>query len=154
MQILLACVSKPLKAWVKEACNEYEKRLQTELNFRVQELAPFAGGKAAEVRKEKEAERLLTATPRNAFKIALDEKGKQLTTKDFSSLLSDWQFAARDVIVYVGGADGLDQSLLAKVDQTLSLSKMTLPHQIARLMFTEQLYRATTILNNHPYHRD
>lgn len=159
MQIELLCVSKPLRGWIKEACDDYEKRLRGQLNYRVKQIAPAANPAASSKRSDKahrakEAERLIEATAGGHFKIALDEKGKQLTTREFSELIDSWRHTAVDTTFYIGGADGLDENLLNSVDRCISLSKMTLPHQFARLLFTEQLYRALSILSNHPYHRE
>ena len=158
MQIELLCVSRPLRGWIKEACEDYEKRLRGQLNYRVKQIAPTnipaSSKRNDKALRAKEAERLMEATDSGHFKIALDEKGKQLTTREFSELVDSWRQTAVNTTFYIGGADGLDEKLLNSVDRCLSLSKMTLPHQFARLLFTEQLYRALSILRNHPYHRE
>ncbi|MGR8947497.1 MAG: 23S rRNA (pseudouridine(1915)-N(3))-methyltransferase RlmH [Gammaproteobacteria bacterium] len=159
MQIELLCVTKPIRGWVREACGEYEKRLRGQFNFHVKEIQPVGGQKTQPKHggaghRAKEAERLIAATPKSRVTVALDEKGTQITTRQFAELIDEWQHTAADVTFYIGGADGLDKRLLASVDRRISLSKLTLPHQFARLLFTEQLYRAVSILNNHPYHRD
>ena len=159
MQINLLCVSKPIRGWAQQACSEYEKRLQGLINFRVKEIQPVALAKSQSKsgttqNKVKEAQALLAATPKHSTQIALDEVGKQLTTREFADQLQQLRLAGRDVAFYIGGADGLDDSVQARCAQRISLSNMTLPHQIARLVFTEQIYRALSLLNNHPYHRD
>lgn len=159
MQIELLCITKPIRGWIKDACEDYEKRLGGQLNYRVKQIPPVSNPTAQSKRAEnshrvKEAERLLQATASGNFKIALDETGKQLTTREFAELIDSWRHAAVNASFYIGGADGLDRNLLNSADRCISLSKMTLPHQFARLLFTEQLYRALSILSNHPYHRE
>ena len=159
MQINLLCVSKPIRGWVRQACEDYEKRLQGLINFQAKEVAPASLPKSQSKHgitqnKYKEAQLLLAATPKRSVCIALDESGKQYATRDFAQALQNWQLDGEDVTFYIGGADGLDETLLKRCVMRLSLSKMTLPHQIARVIFTEQCYRAFSLLNNHPYHRD
>ena len=159
MQINLLCVSKPIRGWAEQACSEYEKRLRGLINFRVKEIPPVALAKSQSKHgttqnKAKEAQALLAATPKQSTQIALNETGQQFTTREFAGQIRELQLAGRDVTFYIGGADGLDDRVQASCAQHISLSKMTLPHQIARLLFTEQIYRAVSLLNNHPYHRD
>ncbi len=106
------------------------------------------GGKAGE------AALLAKALPQNATLVVLDERGKLLTSPEFSSKLAMWRDAGqRDLVFMIGGADGLDKSLLARADFKLSFGKMVWPHMLARVMLTEQLYRAASILSGAPYHR-
>ena len=159
MHINLLCISKPIRGWAEQACGEYEKRLRGLINFSVKEIQPVALAKSQTKdgltqNKVKEAQALLGATPKQSTQIALDERGKQLTTREFAGQLEAMQMSGRDVTFYIGGADGLDDRVLDCCERRISLSKMTLPHQIARLVFTEQIYRAMSLLNNHPYHRD
>lgn len=154
MQFYLLCVAKPAKGWVKLACTEYEKRLQGQLQLQVKEVSPITQPNISSVdRKKKEAERLDAATPKDCLRIALDERGASWSTQEFATLIDQWKTNARSIVCYIGGADGLDEDFRQQADLVWSLSKMTLPHQFARVMFTEQLYRAMSILNNHPYHR-
>lgn len=100
-----------------------------------------------------EAVKILSAIPRNARIIALDEHGKDLSTVQLASNMKQWQQDGSDIVFIIGGADGLDPDLKKKADMLLRLSSLTLPHGMVRILLTEQLYRASTILQNHPYHR-
>ncbi|MBD9374531.1 23S rRNA (pseudouridine(1915)-N(3))-methyltransferase RlmH [Rhizobium sp. ARZ01] len=107
-----------------------------------------------ETRKREEAALLEKALPADAVLILLDERGKALGSEDFAGLIGRWRDSGkRDLMVAIGGADGLDPALHARADATLCLGKMTWPHQLVRILIAEQLYRATTILSGHPYHR-
>ena len=101
----------------------------------------------------KEAELLIAATPKGAMRVVLDERGKDLSTLALSQHLARWQSDCRDVVFYIGSADGLDPALKQSADLAIRLSSLTLPHMMVRVLLAEQLYRAWSILNNHPYHR-
>jgi len=101
-----------------------------------------------------EKSRIVAAMPSGCVKIALDERGKQLTTAELAGRLDSWMQGSRDVAFMVGSADGLDRDLKAGADLVLSLSAMTLPHALVRVLVAEQLYRAVSLIQNHPYHRD
>jgi len=152
MQLHLLCVSKPVKGWVKLACEDYEKRLQApgQIRFQVKEIQPVTSDVQ---RKEKEAERLIAATPKDCMRLVFDERGKDLSTVALAKQISEWRDQAVNVACFIGGADGLAKEFLADADLCWSVSKFTLPHQLVRVMLTEQIYRAVSILNNHPYHR-
>lgn len=154
MQFHLLCVSKPVKGWVKTACNDYEKRLggsyKNQLKFQVKEIQPVTQDAG---RKEKEAERLIAATPKNCLKLVLDEHGKGLSSAQLAHQITQWREQAVNVACFIGGADGLSKGLLDAADLSWSVSQFTLPHQMVRLLFTEQLYRAISMINHHPYHR-
>ena len=108
----------------------------------------------ADTRKREEAAMLEKALPDGAVLILLDERGKSLGSPGFADLLASYRDAGkRDLMIAIGGADGLDPSLYERADATLCLGKMTWPHQLARILLAEQLYRAVTILSGHPYHR-
>ena len=159
MQITLLCVSKPVRGWAETACREYEKRLRGMLNFSVKEIQPVALGKnqsknGLTQNKDKEAQALLGATPKHSAMFALDENGKHFRTREFADKLQAEKLEGRNLTFYIGGADGLGERVLGQCQQRIALSKMTMPHLIARIVFTEQLYRAASLLNNHPYHRD
>ncbi len=100
-----------------------------------------------------ESKRMLACLPVDCFTVALDERGKSVTTEQLARLLQDWMRIGRDVAFLIGGADGLDQRVKQDAALTLSLSSMTLPHQLVRVLLAEQLYRALSLLRNHPYHR-
>ncbi len=109
---------------------------------------------SADTRKREEAAQLEKALPEGALLILLDERGKALDSEGFARLIGDWRDnGKRDLMVAIGGADGLDPALHARADAVLNLGRMTWPHQIVRILIAEQLYRAVTILSGHPYHR-
>ena len=101
-----------------------------------------------------ERERIIAAMPSQSVKVALDEHGKTLTTVQLASQLQDWMAEVRDVCFVIGGADGLDESVKESANLVLSLSRLTMPHALARVVLVEQLYRAASIMRNHPYHRE
>lgn len=120
---------------------------------RVTEVAESRAANA-DTRKREEAVLLEKALPDNAVLILLDERGKALDSPGFAELLASWRDQGkRDMLVAIGGADGLDPALRERADVTLCLGKMTWPHQLVRILIAEQLYRAVTILSGHPYHR-
>lgn len=109
---------------------------------------------SADTRKREEAAQLEKALPEGALLILLDERGKALDSEGFARLIGDWRDnGKRELMVAIGGADGLDPALHARADAVLNLGRMTWPHQIVRILIAEQLYRAVTILSGHPYHR-
>ncbi len=121
--------------------------------FSVLEL-PESRASSADARKSEEAKAIAAALPEKAVVIALDERGKSLSSETFAEKIGAWRDAGRPALALVlGGADGLDPAIRDTADLVLSFSPMTWPHQIARIMAAEQLYRTTTILSGHPYHR-
>ncbi len=103
---------------------------------------------------EIEGQNLLEAVPKNNLVIALDEHGKEWTTHELAKKISTWHLEQQDISLLIGGPDGLAKDLLKTVPIIWSLSKLTLPHQLVRVVVAEQIYRAWSIINNHPYHRD
>lgn len=121
--------------------------------FSVTELPESRAGSAA-ARKTEEARAITAALPENAVTVALDERGKALASEALTRRIADWRDAGKPALAFViGGADGLDPAFVAGCDLTLSFSPLTWPHQLVRIMLAEQLYRMTTILAGHPYHR-
>jgi len=121
--------------------------------FTVTEL-PESRASSADARKGEEARAIGAALPDRAVVIALDERGKSLSSPDFATRIADWRDAGRAALaLLIGGADGLDPALRQDADLMISFSAMTWPHQLVRILAAEQLYRATTILSGHPYHR-
>lgn len=141
--------------WVELACQDYLKRMPRELQTEIVEIKPDkrASGKNAEVVQEAEAKRILEAVGKD-YLIALDEHGQEIPSLQLASRMEDWRTMGRDVCLIIGGADGLHTSLKARADWLWSLSRLTLPHGMVRVLLTEQLYRAWTILQQHPYHRE
>jgi 23S rRNA (pseudouridine1915-N3)-methyltransferase len=155
MRIRLVTVSHKQPSWVLDACADYVRRLPREWGFEVVEIKPEhrGGGSSTERVQAAEAERLRRAVPKGARLVVLDERGKALTSTALSERVRRWQQEGRDVAILVGGADGLDPALRDEADECLQLSAMTLPHGLVRIVTIEQLYRASTLLAGHPYHK-
>jgi 23S rRNA (pseudouridine1915-N3)-methyltransferase len=153
MRLQLLCVSKRPAAWVSEACHEYLKRLQGKLEFHVRELAPVQNAPNAEQQRLRESELIRKALPAGAKVIALDERGAAWSTQALAENLASWRETQQEVALIIGGAEGLADSVRETAAQIWSLSRLTLPHQLARVVVIEQIYRAWSLLNNHPYHR-
>lgn len=143
-----------MPAWVEQGCAEYLKRMPREASVEIVEIKPDkrAAGKGGDQVREAEAERLLEAAGRD-YLIVLDEHGKEPTTLQLAERMQQWMQDGRDVALAIGGADGLHPKVLQAADWQWSLSKLTLPHGMVRVMLAEQLYRAWSVINNHPYHR-
>ncbi len=152
MRFHILCVTKRPRGWVAQATDEYLKRLRGQVEIIVREISPIKQiPKSAQL--EKEAERLLHHCPRGACIVALDEKGAQWSTKELAVKLESWRQGYNDVVCIIGGAEGLNPALINRANHHWSLSRLTLPHQLARVVLSEQLYRAWSVLHNHPYHR-
>lgn len=141
--------------WVEKACAEYMKRMPREASVEIIEIKPDkrASGKNSEVVQEAEAARILEAAGKDLL-IVLDEHGQEVTTTQLAQRVENWLAGGRDVALVIGGADGLHASLKKKADWLWSLSKLTMPHGMVRVVLAEQLYRAWTVIQNHPYHRE
>lgn len=122
--------------------------------FEVRSITESSAQRAAD-RKKQEGEALLAATPEGGNLIALDERGRSVTSRELAARIGDWRDnGSRNLTCIIGGADGLSSSVIDRADLVLGLSALTWPHQLVRIMLAEQLYRVTTILTSHPYHRD
>jgi 23S rRNA (pseudouridine1915-N3)-methyltransferase len=152
MNIYILALGKGMPNWVEEAFESYQKRLPNDCTLHLKELKAIDRAGNANI-PAKEAEQLIAATPKGALRIVLDERGKDLTTVGLSNSLSNWQQTSRDIVFYIGSADGLDINLKQSADMMIRLSSLTLPHMMVRVLLAEQIYRAWSILNNHPYHR-
>ncbi len=155
MQLLIAAVGHKMPAWISHGFDEYAKRMPPELRLQLREIKPVerSGSKTAATAMALERERIEAAIPKGARRIALDEHGRDLTTIQLSRLLLQWQQEGRDVTFIIGGADGLDPQLKNEAELSIRISSMTLPHGMVRVILAEQLYRAWSITQNHPYHR-
>ena len=144
-----------MPSWVEAGCTEYGKRMPPELRIETIEIALGARGKNQSASKaiEKESQSLLKAIGAQDFVVALDVIGRTLSTEKLASKLADWQMNGRDVCLIIGGPDGLSAECLARANMRWSLSDLTLPHPLVRIVLMEQMYRAWTINANHPYHR-
>ncbi len=156
MQIDLIAVGKRMPTWIESGFKEYAKRLPKNINFKLIEISPAIRGKnnIAENYKQKEEEKILAAIPPNSIIIALDEHGRLIGSQSLADQLQNWIDDQQHISLIIGGADGLSKTIIEKAHHTLSLSKMTLPHGLVRVMVVEQLYRAWSITQNHPYHRE
>ncbi len=155
MQVTVIAVGHRMPGWIEEGFREYAKRMPSEWHFSLKELKPVerTGSKTPETAMAAEASRIRSAIPRGARIVALDERGKELSTLQLADSMKHWQQDGRDIVFIIGGADGLDPDLKKQADLLVRLSALTLPHGMVRVLLTEQLYRVFTILQNHPYHR-
>lgn len=153
MRLTVIAVGTRMPRWVDEGVAEYGKRLPPELKLGWRDIGLARGGGAAAQRREREARDILKAIPAADQVVALDVQGRRLSTQDLAGRLGDWQMQGDNVSILVGGPDGLAPSCLERADQRWSLSDLTLPHPLVRVLLAEQLYRAWTITVNHPYHR-
>lgn len=155
MQLIVAAVGHKMPAWIEAGFQEYAKRMPPECRLVLKEIKPIerSSGKNAETVMAQERTRIEAVLPKGVRVIALDEHGTHMTTVQLSEQLSVWQQQGGDVSFVIGGADGLDAELKKNADMLLRLSNMTLPHGLVRVILAEQLYRAWSILRNHPYHR-
>ncbi|WP_373090019.1 23S rRNA (pseudouridine(1915)-N(3))-methyltransferase RlmH [Zhongshania sp.] len=155
MRVSLICIGTKMPAWVEEGVAEYRKRLPAEIQFDIKELPLPKRGKNTDIRRAiaQEGDAMTAAIPAGDRVIALDVLGKAVSTESLAEALANWQMDGDNISILVGGPDGLSPACLAFARQKWSLSAMTLPHPLVRVLFAEQLYRAWTINNNHPYHR-
>ena len=155
MKITVIAVSARQPQWIEDGCEEYLKRMPPEMPAVIRELKPEprGAGKTAAQLMEAEKARIDAALPERGRIVALDERGSDLTTEKLARRLEAWQGAGDPVSLLIGGADGLDPALKARADETIRLSSLTLPHGLAKLVLCEQLYRASSLLRGHPYHR-
>lgn len=155
MKLRLLAVGHKMPAWVEQGIAEYSKRLPSDCGLEIVEIAP--GHRAKNSSKEKamqqEAEAIKKAIRPQDHVIALDVKGKPWSTEQLASHLGDWRMQGGDVALLIGGPDGLTADVLALAKQRWSLSALTLPHPLVRVLLAEQLYRAWTVLQGHPYHK-
>lgn len=156
MKLQVLAVGNRMPAWVTAGFDEYAKRMPREMPLQLKELKPATRGSAADVARwtKIEAERIHAALPRGAQRVVLDEHGRSFPTIKLASHLQGWRNEGRDIAFVIGGADGLDPELKSGADLLWSLSPLTLPHGLVRVLLAEQLYRASSILANHPYHRE
>lgn len=152
MQLSLCAVGRKMPGWVSTAAGDYQKRLPKQWQFSVFEVAQANLGSTAK-NKIKEGEALLGCVPERAHVVALDNRGKSWSTKELATELTRWQELGKPVSLLVGGPDGLDDATFQRADQKWSLSPLTFPHPLVRVVVIEQIYRAYSLTINHPYHR-
>ena len=156
MKLLVVAVGTRLPGWADAAFADFARRMPRELPLELKEIKaePRAEGKPVEAMLAAEAVRIGAALPPRGRLVALDERGADLTTRQLAERLRRWMEAGDDLALVIGGPDGLAPELKAGAAETLRLSSLTLPHALARVLLAEALYRAASLLKNHPYHRE
>ena len=156
MKLWVVAVGQRQPAWADTAFAEFAKRFPAEMRLELKALKaePRSSGKTAAQCMAAEAQRFEAALPKGVRRIVLDEHGTRLTTQQLADRLRVWRGDGRDAALLIGGPDGLDPALKASADETLRLSDLTLPHAFARVLLAEALYRAWSVLEGHPYHRE
>jgi 23S rRNA (pseudouridine1915-N3)-methyltransferase len=144
-----------MPGWVEDACAEYMKRMPRDATVEIVDIKPEkrAAGNSTENIQSIEAKRIIDVVGKDML-IALDERGTEVTTLQLADRFKNWQASGRDIALVIGGADGLHQTIKQKADWLWSVSKLTMPHGMVRVMLAEQLYRAYSVTQNHPYHRE
>lgn len=155
MQINLLAVGTRMPAWVDEGYREYARRMPRECSLVLNEipLAQRSKSQAIERAVNEEGKRMLAALSDRQQVIALDVKGRSWSTEQLAQQLDNWKQDGRDISLLVGGPDGLAAECLQRAEQVWSLSSLTLPHPLVRVLLAEQLYRAWSLNSGHPYHR-
>lgn len=155
MQIRLIAVGQRQPAWVEAGYREYANRLPKECALTLMEVAASRRTKGSSLDRilAEEGARIRAAIPQGGRLVALDERGKPWRTRDLALRLQDWLMDGREVALCIGGPDGLDPTLKAEAELAWSLSPLTLPHGLVRVIVAEALYRAWSLLQGHPYHR-
>lgn len=156
MKLIIVAVGHRMPAWVQAGFDEFARRMPRELQLQLVEVKaePRTTGKTAAAMMAAEAARIEAVLPPRCRRLILDERGEDLTSKALARRLERWQEGGDDVAIIVGGPDGLDPALKATAHETLRLSSLTLPHALVRVMLAEAVYRAWSVLKNHPYHRE
>ena len=156
MRLSIVAVGTRMPDWVQAGVQEYLRRLPSDFGLQVHEipLARRSRNSAPGAAMAKEAEAILARTQRTDYLVTLDVQGRRLDTGAFSRRLDGLRQAGRDVVIVVGGPDGLDPQVLQRADESWSLSDLALSHPLVRIVVAEQFYRAWSLLHNHPYHRE
>ena len=155
MRISVIAVGTKMPVWINQGVQEYSKRLPREIQLTWREIPLARRGKDASAAHlcAAEGEQIIKAIPAGDQVIALDVAGKRIATEQLAGQLQDWQMSGDNVSLLIGGPDGLSSQCLERAHRNWSLSDLTLPHPLVRVLLAEQLYRAWTITVNHPYHR-
>jgi 23S rRNA (pseudouridine1915-N3)-methyltransferase len=156
VHIRLQAVGDRQPSWVDTAFAGYAQRLPRQWQFRLDSISTAQRNKgvAPEVAKVAEGVKILAKIKLAEFVIVLDERGTQYSSKELAGLLDEWQTVGQDLVFVIGGPDGVSADCLQRANLRWSLSKLTLPHGLARVLFAEQLYRAWSLTTGHPYHRE
>lgn len=155
MQLIVAAIGQRMPAWVQTAWTQYQRRFSGGLSLHLKEIPLARRSPGADVTplRQREGDALLASVPAGFRVVALDERGKQWSTLELAEQMRQWMQFERGVCFLVGGPDGLPDTCRARADDLWSLSLLTLPHPLVRAVLAEQLYRAWTVTQNHPYHR-
>lgn len=155
MNIYLLAVGNKMPGWVEQGYQEYAKRMTADCRLKLVEITPGKRGKNADLAriKQNEGEKLLQAIPKGVLVIAMEVNGKAWSTEQLAQQMDGWLHSGQDVALLIGGPEGLSEDCVRRADIKWSLSPLTLPHPLVRVLLSEQLYRAYSILKNHPYHR-
>ncbi|MFO1417594.1 MAG: 23S rRNA (pseudouridine(1915)-N(3))-methyltransferase RlmH [Methylotetracoccus sp.] len=156
MQIELVAVGQRMPPWVEDGYREYARRLTRECQLVLREIAPAVRSKSGDAAKwrQTEGERIIAAVTHVDHAVALDRSGRAWSTEQLATLIEQWMNSYRRVALLIGGPDGLSQECLDRAGQRWSLSPLTFPHPLVRVIVAEQLYRAWSLLQGHPYHRE
>jgi len=157
VKLAILAVGHRMPDWVTAAYEEYAKRMPREMPLQLKELKPAQRSNATGDTPrwlKTEAEHIEVAIPQGALRVVLDERGRSFPTRTLADHLERWRNDGRDIAFVIGGADGLDDTIKSRADLLWSLSSLTLPHGLVRVVLAEQLYRASSLLAGHPYHRD
>jgi len=156
VRIYLIAVGQKMPAWVAAGWEEFAKRMPRDCALQLVELAAGRRGRKADLARalREEGERMLAAIPAGTRVVALDVTGSGWDTPKLANRLEQWRAGGRDVVLLVGGPEGLDPRCLARADERWSLSPLTFPHMLVRVIVAEQVYRAWSLLSGHPYHRE
>ncbi len=155
MHFSLLYVAEKPTAWAEQACDIYLKRMPSAFGFSETRISPIKRTKKTHIdtAKTQEWQSIQEKLPKQSLLVLLDERGKQYSSQAFSQLIDNWQQQGQDVTFVIAGADGVNNEHRQQAQHVMALSQLTLPHEMARVLLIEQLYRAWSILNNHPYHR-
>ncbi|MFC0267898.1 23S rRNA (pseudouridine(1915)-N(3))-methyltransferase RlmH [Kushneria aurantia] len=155
MKLRVLAVGTRMPGWVVQGVETYRKRMPREMTLEFVEISPGQRSKSADPERavRTEGDRLLATLKGSELMVALDVEGSSWSTPELAERMSQWQMGGSDVALLVGGPDGLDRRCLQRADQRWSLSPLTLPHPLVRVMLAEQLYRGWSLLSGHPYHR-
>lgn len=156
MHLSLLAVGTRCPGWVREAYEDYARRLQPRFPVKLTEIPPGKRGKGFKVERamEEESRRILGAVREADHLVMLDERGRERSSIELSQWLGARMRAGSDVVFVIGGPDGFAPEVRSRAQETWSLSRLTLPHALVRVVLIEQLYRAVTLLDGHPYHRE
>ena len=156
VKIHIHAIGRRMPAWIRQGFEDYQGRFPRHITLSLREVTMPERTSNSDLLKlkEEEGDRLLARVNGDELVIALDEGGKQWSSRELAAELVEWQQDKRDISLLIGGPDGLSRQCLDRANKTWSLSRLTLPHMLVRVLIAEQLYRAFAITQNHPYHRD